>query len=62
MSELLKAPKAARELGVSKGYLYKLPKGTPGIYVFGRAVRYDVEQLRAWGGGASARNEQTVKP
>jgi predicted DNA-binding transcriptional regulator AlpA len=45
---LHKVREAARALGVSKTFLYKLPRGTPGVYVFGRAVRYDVEELRAW--------------
>lgn len=46
--QLQKAEPAAKALGVSKTYIYKLPHGTPGVYVFGRAVRYDVEELRAW--------------
>ena len=48
MRELQKVAEAARGLGVSRTFLYKLPRGTPGVYVFGRAVRYDVEELRAW--------------
>jgi excisionase family DNA binding protein len=44
---------AAKALRVSKTYLYKLPRGTPGVYAFGRAIRYDVEQLRAWAAGGA---------
>jgi excisionase family DNA binding protein len=46
--QLQTVDEAARALRVSKTYLYKLPKMTPGIYRFGRSVRYDVEKLRAW--------------
>jgi hypothetical protein len=53
---LLKVQKAARALGVSKTFLYKLPRATPGIYRFGRAVRYDIEKLREWA-AAQARGE-----
>ena len=49
--QLQKNAGAARALRVSKTLLYKLPPGTPGVYRFGRAVRYDVEELRAWAAG-----------
>ncbi len=58
---LKKAGDAASLLGVSKMFLYRLPKEVPGVYRFGRAVRYDVEELRAWAGSTGAGNEQTVK-
>lgn len=45
---------AAQALRVSKTFLYKLPRSTPGIYVFGRAVRYDVNELRAWAAARAA--------
>jgi hypothetical protein len=48
---LQKVEGAAKALGVSKTFLYKLPRGTPGVYAFGRAIRYDVDELRAWAAG-----------
>jgi len=40
--------RAAKELDLSKSYIYHLPPGTPGILRFGRALRVDVEQFCAW--------------
>ena len=49
MTGLATAAEAARELGVSRFYLYKLsPRETPGVYRFGRAKRFSVEELKAW--------------
>jgi hypothetical protein len=39
---------AARALGVSRSFLYRLKPGTPGVYYLGRSVRYSVVQLRGW--------------
>ena len=47
--ELVKVAEAASALKVSTSYLHKLPKDTPGIYHFGRSVRFSVEELKAWG-------------
>ena len=48
---LEKVREAAKALQVSKEYLYKLPAETPGVYGFGRAKRFDIEELRAWASG-----------
>jgi hypothetical protein len=58
LKQLQKNTGAAKALEVSKTFLYKLPPGTPGVYRFGRAVRYDVEELRAWA-SAQAKAEGT---
>jgi excisionase family DNA binding protein len=39
---------AVKRLMVSKQYLYKLPRNTPGIYRFGRAIRINLEELKGW--------------
>lgn len=58
MSDLVGVDVAARALGVSKTFLYKLPKGTPGIHRLGRAARFDVEALRSWGRQQAAEAER----
>ena len=40
--------KAAKELSMSKFWIYRLPKDTPGLYLYGRALRVNVEELRQW--------------
>jgi hypothetical protein len=45
MSESVSIREAAKALRVSRGYLYRLPRNTPGLYQFGR-VRVDVEQIK----------------
>ncbi len=47
----VKVEEAARELGMSKFYIYRLPKDTPGLYRFGRALRVNVQELRDWAKG-----------
>ena len=42
---------AAKELGMSKFFIYRLPKKTPGLYRYGRALRVNVEELRMWAKG-----------
>ena len=42
---LLNAMRAATRLGVSRQFLYRLPKRTPGVYRFGRALRFDIQRL-----------------
>jgi hypothetical protein len=44
----VKVEPAAKELGISKFTIYRLPKSTPGIYRYGKALRVNVEELRAW--------------
>lgn len=48
ISTLANVSIAAKALSVSKFYLYRLPLGTPGVYIFGRAKRFDIEELREW--------------
>lgn len=44
----VKADEAAKELGISKFTIYRLPKTTPGIYRYGKALRVNVKELRTW--------------
>ncbi len=44
----VKLEKACEETGMSKFWFYRLPKDTPGIYRYGRALRVNVDQLREW--------------
>jgi hypothetical protein len=44
----VKVEQAAKELGMSKFFIYRLPKDTPGLYRFGRALRVNVQELREW--------------
>jgi hypothetical protein len=39
---------ARARLKVSRSFLYRLPNGTPGVYVLGRSKRFCVEELQAW--------------
>jgi hypothetical protein len=39
---------ARARLNVSRSFLYRLPAGTPGIYIFGRSKRFCVEELQVW--------------
>lgn len=48
---------AAKELGLSKFTVYRLPKTTPGLYVYGRSLRVNVEELRRW-----AREQAQTRP
>lgn len=43
-----KVEEAARELNMSKYWIYRLPKDTPGLYAYGRALRVNVDELRQW--------------
>ena len=49
-----KVEQAARELGISKFTIYRLPKDTPGLYQYGRALRVNVEELRQWAKGQAS--------
>ncbi len=46
--------RAAKELGISKSFIYHLPPGTPGVLRFGRALRVDVDKFCEW----AAQNQQ----
>ena len=46
--QLVGIQRAHKELNLSREFLYRLPEGTPGVYKFGRAVRFDLDELRAW--------------
>ena len=39
---------ATQEMNMSKFWFYRLPKNTPGIYRYGRALRVNVPILREW--------------
>ncbi len=45
MQELVAVEKASQVLKLSKGFLYKLPRDTPGVYRLGRAVRFSIDEL-----------------
>ncbi len=47
----VKVEQAAKELGMSKFFIYRLPKDTPGLYRYGRALRVNVQELRQWAKG-----------
>lgn len=44
----VRVEEAAREMGISKFLIYQLPKNTPGLYKYGRALRVNVGELREW--------------
>ena len=49
MAELVNVTAAAKALAVSKFTIYKaVAKGTLIPYRFGRALRFDVDELRFW--------------
>lgn len=45
MQNLVAVDRASQALKVSRGFLYKLPKSTPGVYRLGRTVRICIEEL-----------------
>ena len=47
----VKVEEAAKELGMSKFFIYRLPKDTPGLYRYGRALRVNTIELREWARG-----------
>jgi hypothetical protein len=49
---------AAKEIGLSKFKIYRLPKNTPGLYQYGRALRVNVEELRNWARGQAKSNQE----
>ena len=54
----LKVEQAAQELGISKFKIYRLPKGTPGLYKYGKALRVNVTELRAWARSQQKKSEE----
>ena len=54
----VKVKQAARELGMSEFYIYRLPKDTPGLYRFGRALRVNVQELRDWAKGQATAEQK----
>jgi hypothetical protein len=48
IKKLLKVDQAGAALQLSARFIYGLPPSTPGLYRFGRALRVDVAELRAW--------------
>lgn len=49
MSDLVKVEEAAKALGFSKPYLYKsAAAGAIPCHRAGRAIRFDVDEVRAW--------------
>ncbi len=55
----VKVDEAARELGLSRFTIYRLPKGTPGLYRYGRALRVNLKEFREWGRGQALGETET---
>lgn len=55
MGELVDVGTAAKLLGVSASFIYKLHCKAPGIYAFGKGLRINPAELAAW---ARSRAEQ----
>jgi len=53
----VRVKEAAKEMGVSPFFIYRLPKNTPGLYQYGRAIRVNVEELRQWARKQAAHTE-----
>jgi hypothetical protein len=49
---------AAKELALSTYFIYRLPKDTPGLYQYDRALRVNVEELRNWARGQAKKNKE----
>lgn len=45
MQDLVSVKQASQSLKLSRGFLYKLPQGTPGVYRLGRTVRFSIDEL-----------------
>lgn len=54
----VKLAEACKELGMSKFWFYRLPKNTPGVYRYGRAIRINVEEFRRWARGQANSNPE----
>jgi len=51
---------AAKKLGLSRSYIYKLPNDTPGIYRFGRKKKINMAELMAWARKCSVELSKTA--
>jgi len=56
--DLATVDEAVKALRLSREFLYKLPKSTPGVHRFGRILRFDIAELRRW---ARTQAEKSVK-
>lgn len=45
VQDLVAVEQASQALKLSKGFLYKLPRNTPGVYRLGRTVRFCIDEL-----------------
>ena len=59
MQKLVAVERASQALKVSRGFLYKLPKNTPGVYRVGRTVRICIEELL--NGGSLSEHTPSIK-
>ena len=48
MGNLEKTRVAAKEVGLTPWYLYKNSEKLPGAYRAGKALRWDINELKAW--------------
>jgi predicted DNA-binding transcriptional regulator AlpA len=48
MAEMAKTKEAAKAVGLSTFYLYRNADRIPATFRAGRALRWDIELLRAW--------------
>lgn len=48
MSDMVKTREAAKAVGLSPYFLYRQARGNPAAYRAGRALRWDLEALKAW--------------
>ena len=62
MTQLVNVEEAARALGVSRTYIYRLSPNTFGVYRFGRAVRLSVEELREWACEEASNQPRDARP
>lgn len=58
----MKVAEAVKELGMSKFWIYRLPKDTPGLYFYGRALRVNVEELREWAREQAKGTHESLNP
>ena len=62
MTELVMADLAAKAVGCNRSTLYKAAqRGQVPCYRMGRALRFDVEELRAWMRTQANRNAEEAK-
>lgn len=56
--DLVTVDEAVKALKLSREFLYKLPKSTPGVHRFGRILRFNLSELRRW---SRSEAEKSVK-